>query len=65
MQFKEELGEFTIQKDHKMAVAWVPYTFYLDNEFSHCGINLFTLMQVENEWKIIHISDTRQTKDCQ
>ncbi len=65
MQFKEELGEFTIQKDHKMAAAWIPYKFYLDTEFTHCGVNLLTLMQTDGIWKIIQITDTRQIKNCQ
>ncbi|TQD39121.1 nuclear transport factor 2 family protein [Haloflavibacter putidus] len=64
MYFKEELGKPVVQKDDKMAAVWVPYEFYLDTEFRHCGINLFTLMQVEKKWKIIHFTDTRQIKNC-
>lgn len=35
-----------------IAVVWLPYDLYLNGEWSHCGVDAFTLVQVDSEWKI-------------
>jgi len=62
--YDERLSGFTILIDGDMAMAWTPYQFFLTGEFSHCGVNLFTLMRVGMEWKILSITDTRRKTDC-
>ena len=47
-----------------MATAWTPYEFWYKEKFSHCGVNSFQLMKIENEWKIIYFVDTRRRSDC-
>ena len=50
--------------DHKvhisgpLAVAWVPYDLYLDGEWSHCGVDVITLVRIEGDWKIATLSWT-------
>ncbi len=52
-------------KIHKgMAMAWVPYEFRLNGEFSHCGVDVFTLIQAEGVWKIINLSYTIDKEGC-
>ena len=56
---------FTISKilvDGNMASVWVPYQFYYKGNFSHCGVNSFQLAEINNEWKIQYIIDTRRKK---
>ncbi|RYZ23383.1 MAG: hypothetical protein EOO16_05205 [Chitinophagaceae bacterium] len=53
-----------IRIDGPMASAWTPYSFYVDNKFSHCGVNAFNLARFNGEWKIIYIVDTRRRTDC-
>lgn len=56
---------FTISKilvDGNMASVWVPYQFYYKGNFSHCGVNSFQLVKINNEWKIQYIIDTRRKK---
>ena len=60
----ERIGIPEIKVDGPMAIAWVPYAFYLGENFSHCGVNTFTFLQENNEWKIINITDTRRKEDC-
>lgn len=50
--------------DGPLAVAWTPYNFFADGEFSHCGVNAFTMMRVEDGWKILQIVDTRTREGC-
>lgn len=64
-KFQEKLLSFSIQIDGDMANAWTPYEFYLDDQFSHCGVNSFQLFRDGEQWKIIYIIDTRRKEGCQ
>ena len=58
---------FTISKilvDGNMASVWVPYQFYYKGNFSHCGVNSFQLVKINDEWKIQYIIDTRRKDNC-
>lgn len=35
-----------------MAMVWLPYDFYRDGEWSHCGIDVFTLVRTGAGWRI-------------
>ncbi len=65
IQYKEELLDFEIQVDGPMAHAWTPYTFWINNEISHCGVNSFQLFNDGNIWRIIYLVDTRRRKGCE
>lgn len=60
--FKEKILSFDIKVDGKMANAWTPYEFYFDGNFSHCGVNSFQLVKEGEDWKVIHLMDTRRRK---
>ncbi|PWL38679.1 3-methyl-2-oxobutanoate hydroxymethyltransferase [Flagellimonas aquimarina] len=64
ISFKEKLTSFSIQVDRTMANAWVGYEFWLNEKFSHCGINSFQLVNFDGEWKIIYLIDTRGKAGC-
>lgn len=64
IQFEEKLTSFSIQVDRTMANAWVGYEFWLNGNFSHCGINSFQLVNFDGEWKIIYLIDTRGKEGC-
>lgn len=61
----DERIEFgTIEIDGKMASAWTPFKFYLGEQFSHCGVNVFKLYKSEDGWKIFHLVDTGRKDNC-
>ena len=60
----ERLLSYDIKIDGDMAIAWTPYEFYINDIFSHCGVNVFTLSKLERTWQIIGIVDTRRKTDC-
>jgi hypothetical protein len=64
-KFEEILHDFEVSVQGKLASVSTPFSFYLNGEFSHCGVNSFQLMKVEEEWKIIYLVDTRQKTGCQ
>lgn len=50
--------------DGNLASVWTPYEFYYQGKFSHCGVNSFELVKVNDEWKIQYIIDTRRKDNC-
>ena len=41
-----------------LATVWMPYDFYTDGEWSHCGVDLFTMLRVDGEWLISSLQYT-------
>lgn len=39
-----------------LAVVWTPYDFYDDGQWSHCGIDTFTLVKVADRWRIASLA---------
>lgn len=62
--FDERIFDVVIHVDGPMAVAWVPYTFYFGEKFSHCGVNNMTFAKTKDGWKIWSITDTRRLTTC-
>lgn len=60
MKFQEKILSYNIQIDGSMAHVWAPYEFYLNDKFSHSGVNTFTLFKEKDSWKIIYLIDTRR-----
>jgi hypothetical protein len=53
-------------KIHKnLAVAWVPYDFYANGAFHHCGINVFNLIKEDERWKITSILYSMEKTGCE
>lgn len=64
LSFREEIKEYTIKIDGTMANAWTTYEFWLNDSFSHCGVNSFQLFNDGTGWKIIYLIDTRRKEGC-
>jgi len=63
-KFEERLLSFDIRMNGALASVITPYSFYVNDILSHCGVNSFQLYKTEGEWKIIHIVDTRKKEGC-
>ena len=63
-QADERIEFSSIQIDNNLATVWTPYQFYFNGEFSHCGVNSFTLVNSSSQWKIHYIVDTRRKLGC-
>ncbi|QKZ11336.1 hypothetical protein [Spirosoma sp. KUDC1026] len=60
----ERLASYDIKTEPLLATAWTPYVFYLNGKKSHCGVNTFTLVKMDDKWYIHSIIDTRRTETC-
>lgn len=60
----EEIWNVKVEIDGDFAQLWCDYAFYIDNTFSHCGIDAFHLHKGKDGWKIFHLADTRRKDNC-
>jgi hypothetical protein len=60
----EQIVFETIKIDGPLAMAWTPYKFYFDGNFSHCGVDCFQLVRINGAWKIQYLIDTRRKQPC-
>ena len=54
-----------VKIDAALASVWTPYKFFFNGKFSHCGVNSFQLVRLNNEWKIQYLIDTRRRAGCE
>ena len=47
-----------------IALVWGEYEYWVDGNFSHCGIDAINLVKLEGEWKIANWSWTREKDGC-
>lgn len=47
-----------------IAVVWGEYEFWIDDEFSHCGVDSVDLVKVDGEWKIANFVWTVEKENC-
>jgi hypothetical protein len=60
----ERTDNMEIRVDDRLATAWVPYSFYIGDNFSHCGVNAIQLAKLNGDWKITYVMDTRRRENC-
>ncbi|MEO0983488.1 MAG: hypothetical protein AAFX03_12645 [Pseudomonadota bacterium] len=53
-----------VLSDGRIAMAWTPYDFYVDGDFSHCGTNLFEFVRADGQWKVANLSWSMKREDC-
>lgn len=56
---EERIIEYKSTSNGQIATVTASYEFYLNNEFTHNGTNVFTLFYINDTWMIVAIADTR------
>ena len=49
---------------NRIAVVWGLYNLWINDSFSHCGVDAFTLLKTEQGWKISSLSYSMETEGC-
>jgi hypothetical protein len=57
-------SEPTILIRGPIAVIWGEYEFWIDGEFSHCGVDSADLVKKDGEWKVANFMWTVEKEDC-
>ncbi len=63
--WNEPIWNEKVEIDGALASVWVDYAFFVDDQFSHCGVDAFHLVKKEGNWQIFHLVDTRRKEDCE
>jgi Putative lumazine-binding len=50
---------------NRIAMVWGSYNLWINDKFSHCGVDAFTLLKTESGWKISSLSFSMETEGCQ
>lgn len=61
----ERISNLHIQVDENLAHAWMDYSFYINDNLSHCGVNAMQLVRLDDKWRILNITDTRRRLTCE
>src|SRR5687767_9228198 len=56
----ERIGNPTLMQRGGLAQVWAPYTFWINDKVSHCGIDNFTMVKREGRWIVSDLSYTRE-----
>ena len=62
--YLERMWEPTVHVHGPIAVVWTQYDFYVDGEFSHCGVDAFQLLRRDGGWVITGGTYTVERADC-
>jgi len=63
-KFEEKLHSFYVQLNGPLAQVITEYSFWVNENLSHCGFNSFTLVKEDKDWKITYLIDTRNKEGC-
>ena len=62
--YLERMWDPTVLVHGPIAVVWTPYDFHRSGQFSHCGIDAFSLVRSSSGWKIATIIYTVEPTGC-
>ena len=60
----ERMWDSTVQVQDGVAMVWTPYDFHLNGEFSHCGIDVFTMLKSVEGWQVASITYNVVREGC-
>lgn len=63
-KFEEVIHSYDVKINGPLATVLTPYSFMVDGNLSHCGVNSFTMAKESETWLIVHIIDTRGNENC-
>ena len=47
-----------------IAVVWAPYEFWIDNKTSHCGVDVFSFVKTDGQWRVSNSMWTVEPDAC-
>jgi hypothetical protein len=63
---KERMREAStvVKVEGNIAMVWAPYDLWVNDIFSHCGVDVFTMINSSQGWKIASVSYTIEKVKC-
>jgi hypothetical protein len=53
-----------VQIHRNIATVWAPYDLWVNSTYSHCGVDVFTLLKTSQGWKIASLAFTIEKDGC-
>jgi ketosteroid isomerase-like protein len=60
----ERIYDTQVLLDGGLASVWTRYDLFVDGTHAHCGVDHVLLVRTADGWRIVEISDTRNTEGC-
>lgn len=60
----ERIWDPWVEVSGRVGIVWAPYDFHLNGEFSHCGIDVLTFLNLEDGWKVTSITYNVVREGC-
>ena len=60
VSFEERLTSLKTTADNDIASVHTDYEFYVNGKLSHRGRNVFTMIYIDDSWKVAQVTDTRE-----
>jgi hypothetical protein len=64
-RFLERIWDPVVEVRGRTGMVWAPYDFHLNGAFSHCGIDVLTLLRLEEGWKVTSITYDVVRENCE
>jgi hypothetical protein len=61
---RERYWSPTVLVRGQIAVVWAPYEFWIDGKTSHCGVDVFDLVEVDGTWRVANMMWTVEPDTC-
>jgi len=56
--------EVVVQVHKRIATVWAPYDLWVNDQYSHCGVDAFIMLKGKEGWKIGTISFSIEKEGC-
>ncbi|HLA63058.1 MAG TPA: nuclear transport factor 2 family protein [Rhodothermales bacterium] len=60
----ERIRDPRVEVAGALATLWAPYTFHIDEAFSHCGTDAFQFVWTDDGWQLLVVTFTIETEGC-
>jgi hypothetical protein len=57
-------SEVIVHIHKRIATVWAPYDLWLNDQYSHCGVDAFIMLKGKDGWKIGTISFSVEKQGC-
>lgn len=65
-EWDEPYWDPVVQIQDHIATVWTKHAFYLNGDFSHCGVDAVIMARsADGGWKIVALGDSRERENCE
>jgi len=62
---RERYWSPTVLVRGSIAVVWAPYEFWVDGKTSHCGVDVFDFVKIDDAWRVSNSMWTVEPEACE